>query len=102
MEFQAILAVAQQVSDDTRCFIDVRDNSEYGWMNISLSVDKFGGCAVNLSYKIDTGRCFDWIGMKNEKEIDLSMLYSYARKEVERLRDVRCTDDLYDFINSQY
>lgn len=103
MKLTDILSVAKQVAKETRCILETKDNSEYGWMGISLLTDKFGGCAVNLCYMIEDGRCFDWIHSENEKELNNPIeLAVYATSKVIEEYSKRDLHEISNLINEEY
>ena len=103
LTFDQIADTCKQLAQTFGIECEIKDYSNYGWKGISLLVDHFGGCAVNLCYLLETKRCYDWIHSSREVEItDLDQLRKYAGRKIEREKKVRLTEDLCDFINSQY
>ena len=101
--FEELVKACKEIAKATNIECEVNDFNQYGWKGISLVVDRFGGCAVNLCYLINEGKCFDWIHSNNETEIEsISHLRAHAVKAICETKKVRLTEELHDFINSQY
>lgn len=101
--FEELVKACKDIAQNTNIECEVKDYSQYGWMGISLLVDRFGGCAVNLCYLINEGKCFDWIHSNHETEIkSLFQLRLHAVIAIRKEKKVRLTEELSDFINSQY
>lgn len=100
MRYEQFCAIIRQEGRRLKCFTACKNYEEFGWYVGIFEVDKFGGSACEIKNVAGQWLFSDFNTEKHCSSLQEAL--SLVPAEVERERSVRCTDDLYDFINSQH
>lgn len=103
LTFEQVIQSCRMIAKALECMIEIKDVNEYGFGIVDLGTDNFGGTAVHLSYDAKNGDIVDWRGNSDETKIEsLPQLLIHVTKAVVDMQHERNTEEVYDFINSQY
>lgn len=100
--FEEFKTTCEKIANDLHTLLEVKFYAEYGFASAMFMTDKFGGCYVNLTYKLNTGEVYDSFLKENNTFSDYISLVNHIDEQRKKMLLKRNMDEVYDFVNSQY